>query len=50
MAEERDPDLNEEKDIRLDAIREEHLGGVAVEGENKNKIRALRWELYIIDK
>ena len=29
VAEERDPDLNEEEDIRLDEIREEHLRDVA---------------------
>ena len=30
MAEERDLDLNEEEDIRLDAIREEHWRDVSV--------------------
>ena len=29
VAEERDPDLNEEEDIRLDAIMEEHWRDVA---------------------
>ena len=43
MAEERDPDLNEEEDIRLYEIREEHWMDVAEEGYNKNKIHALRW-------
>ena len=43
VAEERDPYLNEEEDIRLDAIREEHWIDVADEGDNKKNIRALRW-------
>ena len=44
MAEERDPDLNEEENIRLDhKIREEHWRDVAEEGGNKKKIHALRW-------
>ena len=50
VAEQRYKDLNEEEDIIFDAIREEHLGGVAEEGDNKNKIRALRWEVYVIYK
>ena len=45
MAEERDPDLNEEEDIRLDAIREEHWRDVAEECEDKKNIHALRWEV-----
>ena len=43
VVEERDPDLNEEEDIRLDEIREEHWRDVAEEGDNKKKIYALRW-------
>ena len=50
MAEERDPDLNEEEDIRLYEIREEHWMDVAEEGYNKNKIHALRWEVYVKEK
>ena len=42
VAEERDPELNEEKDIRLDGIREDRWRYVAEEGDDKNKIRALR--------
>ena len=50
MAEGRDPDLNEKEDIRLDEIREEHWRDVAEEGDDKKKIHALRWELYIKEK
>ena len=47
VAEERDPDLNEEEDVRLDSIREEHWGDVEEEGEDKKKAHALRWEVYV---
>ena len=40
VAEERDPDLNEEEDIRLDIIREEHWRDVDEEGDNRKKIHA----------
>ena len=40
VAEDRDPDLNEEEDIRLDIIREEHWRDVDEEGENRKKIHA----------
>ena len=50
VAEERDPDLNEEEDIRLDDIREEHWSDVAEEGDNKKNICSLRWEIYVIEK
>ena len=50
MAEERDLDLNEEEDIRLDAIREEHWRDVSEEGEDKKKIHDLRWEVYVKEK
>ena len=43
MAEEIDTDLNEEEDIILDAIREEHWSDVAEEGDYKKNISALRW-------
>ena len=43
VAEERDPDLNEEEDIRLDEIREEHCRDVSEEDDEKNKIHAMRW-------
>ena len=47
VAEERDPDLNEEEDIRLDAIRGDHWKNIAEEGDKKKKIIALRWEVYV---
>ena len=43
VVEERDPKLNEEEDIRLDAIREEHWRDFKEEGHDKKKIHALRW-------
>ena len=50
MSEERDPDLNEEEDIRLDEIREEHWMDDAEEGDDKKKIHSLRWEFYVKEK
>ena len=50
MAEERDLDLNEEEDIRLDEIREYHWGDASEEGDDKKNIHALRWEVYVNDK
>ena len=47
VAEERDLELNEGEDIRLYAIREEHWRDVDEEGEDKKKIHALRWGVYI---
>ena len=46
VTEERYPDLNEEEDIRLDGIMEEHWRYIAKEGDNKKNIHALRWEIY----
>ena len=43
MSEDRDINLDEEEDIILDSIREEHWKDVAEEGEYKKNIRALRW-------
>ena len=45
MAKERDPDLNEEENIILDVIREEHWRDVSEEGDNKKKIHDLMWEV-----
>ena len=45
VSEEIDADLNEEEDIRLDVIREEHFRYVAEEGDDKNNVQALRWEV-----
>ena len=42
VAEERDPDLNEDGGIRLDAIREENWRDVSEEGDNKKNIYDLR--------
>ena len=47
VAGERDPDLNEEEDIRLGEIREEHWRNVYVEGNDKKNIHALMWEVYV---
>ena len=44
VAEQRDPDMNEEEDTILNAIREYHWRDVAEEGDNK-KIHDLRWEV-----
>ena len=43
VPEEIDPNLNEEEDIRIDEIREEHWRDVSEEGDNKKKINTLRW-------
>ena len=47
MAEERDPEQNEEEETRLDEIREDHWRDIAEEGDDKNKIHALMWEVYV---
>ena len=50
MEEERDPDLNEKEDIMFDKIWEDHWRDIAEENNDKKKIHALRWDLYIKDK
>ena len=50
MVEERDTDLNEKEDMRLDEIREEHWKDVAEEGDDNKKIHALRWDVYVKNK
>ena len=50
VVEERDTDLNEKQDIRLDEIREENWRGVADEGDDKKNIHALRWQVYVKQK
>ena len=50
MAEERDPDLNEEENIRFDEIREEHWRDISEEGDDKKNIHALIWGVYVKDK
>ena len=47
VTEERDPDLNEEEDIILYAIREDHWRGVTEELNNKKKIHNLRCDIYV---
>ena len=41
------PYLNEEEEIRMDEIRDNHCRDVAEEGEDKKKIDVLRWEIYV---
>ena len=48
--EERDLYLNEEEDIILYEIREEHWMGVAEKGDNKKNVHTLRWEVYVKEK
>ena len=50
VAEERDPDLNEMENIRLDEIREYHWRDIAEENDDKKKIHALRWNIYVKEK
>ena len=47
MAEEIDPDLNEEEDIILDEIKEDHWIDVVEEVDYKKKMHALSWEVCI---
>ena len=49
-SEERDPDLNEEEDIRMDEIRDDHWRYVSEEGDNKKKMHALRWDMCVKEK
>ena len=50
VLEERDPDLNEEEDIIMDDTRDEDWRDVAEDCDNKKKIHALRWEIYVKEK
>ena len=50
VAEEKYTDLNEEENIRLDAIREEHWRYVAEGDYDKKNIFSLRWEVCIEEK
>ena len=50
MVEERDPDLNEMEDIRFDGIWEDHWRDLVEENDDKKKIHALRWNVYIKEK
>ena len=46
VSEERDTDLNEKEDIRMEDSREEHWRDVSVDDEDNNKIHALKWDIY----
>ena len=52
--EERDPDLNDMEDIRFDirfdGIREDHWRDLAEKNEDKKKIHALIWNVYVKEK
>ena len=50
VLEERDTDLNEGEDIRLDEIREKHGRDVAEEGDNDKNIHGPRWNIYVKEK
>ena len=50
MLEERDPDLNKDEDIRMDETRYNHWRVVSEEYDDKKKIHALRWEVYVKKK
>ena len=41
VSEERNPDLNEVEDIRMDEIRDEHWRDVSEEGDDKKKVHTL---------
>ena len=47
VLEERDPNLNEDEDIRTYEIRDNHWRDVAEEGDDKNNIHDLRWDVYV---
>ena len=49
LSEERDVELNDEEDIRMEYIMEEHWRDVSGDGDNKKKIHGLRWEVYTKD-
>ena len=50
MVEERDPDLDDMDDIRFDEIWEDHWRDLAEESNDKKKIHALRWCVYVMEK
>ena len=47
VAEERYPELNEEEDFRLGAIREEYWRYDYEESDDKEKVHVLRWYVYV---
>ena len=50
VMEERDPDLDEMEDIRFDESREEHWRYLAEKSNDKKKIHALIWCVYVKEK
>ena len=50
VSEERDPDLNEEEDTRIEDSREEHWRDVYDYDKDKSNIHALRWYVYTKQK
>ena len=50
MSDKRDSDLNEEEDIIMEEIREEHLRDVGEDDNDKSKICALEWDVYTREK
>ena len=47
VVEEIDLNLNDMEDIRFDEIWEDHWRDIAEENNNKKKIHALRWNVYV---
>ena len=50
VSEERNTDLNEDEDIKMDEIRDEHWRDVAEEGYDNKKVNVRRWEVYVKEK
>ena len=50
ISDKRDPDLNDEEDIRMEDSRHEHWRDDAEGGDYKRKIHALRWNVYTREK
>ena len=50
VVEERDPDLDEMDDIRFDEIWEDHWRDLVEESNDKKKIHALIWCVYVKEK
>ena len=46
VLEKRDPDLNEEEDIRMEDSRREYLRYVVEDDKDKRKTHSLRWDVY----
>ena len=46
VLEERDPDLNEEQDIRMEDSREDHWRDFSEDGEDNSNICSLSWDVY----